>query len=416
MVAILEQEFFLSEFIGRRVYLTSKKIGKLKDLVIQEHAGKIPEVTHLLVHRPYGDSPLLLPWERISLISNTEIVSDITEPDNYKVDPEGSYIFLKDYILDKKILDMEDHEVEVVYDVKLVYQIDRLFASEVDFNRFRILRRMGMNKLAGFLGRYTEDSSISWVYVQPLPETINSFKGNVKLNVLKESISDIHPVDLADILEELDSNQRMAVFNALDTELASDTLEEVEPRVQRELIGLMEKDKAAELLNEMSPAKAADILSVLPASDADEIIELVDQESKAKVQQIIDQNDENIMLYVTQSIIKRSAGTRVKEIINHYHDIAANMDVIMYVYVTDQADTLHGVVDLRDLLNAEPDQPLSEIMTDSLITLGPDDTLHDAVEFFSRYSFRAIPVTDDEEKLLGVVSFHHIKGIKPRLD
>ncbi|NTW52028.1 MAG: magnesium transporter [Chlorobiaceae bacterium] len=416
MVAILEQEFFLSEFIGRRVYLTSKKIGKLKDLVIQEHAGKIPEVTHLLVHRPYGDSSLLLPWDRISLISNTEIVSDITEPDNYKLDPDGNYIFLKDYILDKKILDMEDHEVEVVYDVKLVYQIDRLFASEVDFNRFRILRRMGMNKLAGFLGRYTEDSSISWVYVQPLPETINSFKGNVKLNVLKESISDIHPVDLADILEELDSNQRMAVFNALDTGLASDTLEEVEPRVQRELIGLMEKDKAAELLNEMSPAKAADILSVLPASEADEIIELVDQESKAKVQQIIDQNDENIMLYVTQSIIKRSADTRVKEIINHYHDIAANMDVIMYVYVMDESDTLYGVVDLRDLLNAEPDQPLSEIMTDSLITLGPDDTLHDAVEFFSRYSFRAIPVTDDEEKLLGVVSFHHIKGIKPRLD
>jgi magnesium transporter len=416
MVAILEQEFFLSEFIGRRIYQKSKKIGKLKDLVIQEHVGKIPEITHLLVHRPFGDPPLLLPWDKVSLISNTEVVSDIADPEQYRLDPEGEHIFLKDFILDKKILDMEDHEVEVVYDVKLVYQNDRLYASEVDFNRFRILRRMGMKKLANFLGRYTEESSISWVYVQPLPETIDSFKGNVKLNVLKESISDIHPVDLADILEELDTNQRMAVFHALDTELASDTLEEVEPRVQRELIGQMEKDKAAELLNEMSPAKAADILSVLPASDADEIIELVDQESKIKVQQIIDQNDENIMLYVTQSIIKRPADTRVKEIINHYHDIAANMDVIMYVYVMDDENKLHGVVDLRDLLNAEPDQHISEIMTDNLITLGPDDTLHDAAEFFSRYSFRAIPITDNEEKLLGVVSFHHIKGIKPRLD
>ncbi len=416
MVAILEQEFYLSELIGRRVYLTSTRIGKLKDLVIQEHTGKVPEVTHLVVHRPYGEPPLLLPWERISLISNTEIVSDIADAEEYKLDPEASYIFLKDYILDKKILDMEDHEVEVVYDVKLIYQNDRLYASEVDFNRFRILRRMGMTKLADFLARYTEDSSISWVYVQSLPETIDSFKGNVKLNILKENISDIHPVDLADILEELDRNQRMAVFNALDPELASDTLEEVEPRIQRELIGSMQKDKAAELLNEMSPAKAADILSALPSSDADELIELVDQESKAKVQQIIEQDDENIMLYVTQSIIRRPSGTRVKEIINHYHDIAANMDVIMYVYVVDDAGILQGVVDLRDLLNAEPEQQLFDIMTDNLITLGPDDTLHDAVEFFSRYSFRAIPVTEENEQLLGVVSFHHIKGIKPRLD
>jgi magnesium transporter len=416
MVAILEQELYLTELIGRRVYLTSTRIGKLKDVVIQEHTGKIPEVTHLLVHRPYGEPPLLLPWERISLISNTEIVSDITDAEEYKLDPETSCIFLKDFILDKKILDMEDHEVEVVYDVKLIYQNDRLYVSMVDFNRFRILRRMGMTKLADFLARYTEDSSISWVYVQSLPETIDSFKGNVKLNILKENISDIHPVDLADILEELDRNQRMAVFNALDPELASDTLEEVEPRIQRELIGSMQKDKAAELLNEMSPAKAADILSALPSSDADELIELVDQESKAKVQQIIEQDDENIMLYVTQSIIRRPAGTMVREIINHYHDIAANMDVIMYVYVVGEGGILQGVVDLRDLLNAEPEQQLFDIMTDNLITLGPDDTLHDAVEFFSRYSFRAIPVTDETEQLLGVVSFHHIKGIKPRLD
>lgn len=416
MVAILEYEFYLSEFIGRRVYLTSRKIGKLKDLVIQEHNGKIPEVTHLVVHRPYGEPALLLPWERITLISNTEIVSDITDTENYELNPAENYIFLKDYILDKKILDMEDHEVEVVYDVKLVYQIDRLFASEVDFNRFRILRRMGMKNIAKFLARNNEDSSISWVYVQPLPETIDSFKGNVKLNVLKENINDIHPVDLADILEELDSTQRMAVFNALDPELASDTLEEVEPRIQRELIGSMEKDKAAELLNDMSPAKAADILSVLPTSEADEIIELVDKESKQKVQQIIEQNDENIMLYTTQNVIRRAAGTKAKTIIDNYRDIAADMDVIMYVYVVDPDDMLLGVVDLREMIAAGPEETLGEIMTDSLITLGPDDTLHDAIEFFSRYSFRAIPVTDESEKLLGVVSFHHIKGIKPRLD
>ena len=416
MVTVLEREFFLSEIVGRRIYLKSNSIGKLKDLVIQENAGKIPEVTHLLVHRPYGDPRLLIPWDKITLISNTEIVSEITSTEGYELDPLNSHIFLKDYILDKKILDMDDHEIEVVYDVKLLFQNERLFVSEVDFNRFRILRRMGFKKLANYLARYKEGSSISWLYVQPLPETIGSFEGNVKLNVLKENINDIHPGDLADILEELEGNQRLAVFNEIEPELASDTLEEVEPRVQRELIRSMEKVRAAGLINEMSPAQVAGILSILPASDADEIIEFVDSESKQRVQQIIDQHDENIMLYSTQKVIRRPVETVVKDVIGNYRAVAGDMDVIMYVYVVDTESTLQGVVDIRELIEADPDQTLGDIMTDSLITLNPDDTLHDAVDMFFRYSFRAIPITDDNDYLLGVVSFHDIKGIKPRLD
>jgi magnesium transporter len=416
MVTVLDREFFLSELVGRRIYLKSNSIGKLKDLVIQENAGKIPEVTHLLVQRPYGDPHLLLPWDKITLISNTEIVSEIVTTEGYELNPLDNYIFLKDYILDKKILDMDGHEIEVVYDVKLLFQNERLFVTEVDFNRFRILRRMGLKKLANYLARYKEGSSISWLYVQPLPETIGSFVGNVKLNVLKENINDIHPVDLADILEELEGNQRIAVFNEIEPELASDTLEEVEPRVQRELIRSMEKQRVAGLINEMSPAQVAGILSILPASDADEIIEFVDYENKQRVQQIIDQNDENIMLYSTQKVIKRPVDTIVKDVIGNYRAVAGDMDVIMYVYVVDTENVLQGVVDIRELIAADPDQSLGEIMTDSLITLNPDDTLHDAVDMFFRYSFRAIPITDDRDYLLGVVSFHDIKGVKPRFD
>ena len=416
MVTVLDREFFLSELIGRRVYLKSNSVGKLKDLVVQENAGKIPEVTHLLVHRPYGDSRLLIPWDKVTLISNTEIVSEITTTEGYELNPLDNHIFLKDYILDKKILDMDGHEVEVVYDVKLLFQNERLFVSEVDFNRFRILRRMGFKKLANYLARHKEDSSISWLYVQPLPETIGSFEGNVKLNVLKENINDIHPVDLADILEELEGNQRIAVFNELEPELASDTLEEVEPRVQRELIRSMQKEKAAGLINEMSPAQVAGILSVLPASEADEIIEYVDSENKERVQQLIDQTDENIMLYSTQQVIKRPVDTMVKEVIDNFREVAGDMDVIMYVYVVSADNILQGVVDIRELIAAEPEQTLGDIMTDSLITLNPDDTLHDAVDMFFRYSFRAIPITDENDYLLGVVSFHDIKGVKHRLD
>lgn len=249
-----------------------------------------------------------------------------------------------------------------------------------------------------------------------LKDNIGTFKGHVKLNVLKENISEIHPVDLADILEELDGDQRMAVFNELEPEHASDTLEEVEPRVQRELINAMKKERAAQLINDMSPAQAADILAILPTAEADEILKLIDKESSTQVQRIIDQHDENVLLFATQKFMQMPSTMPAKDVMINFRNFARDMDVIQYVYMSGEDETLLGVVDLRELLAAEPEQTLGDIMTENLITLNPDETLSDAVDMFARYSFRAIPVTDGRERLIGVVSYHDIKGIKPRLD
>jgi CBS domain-containing protein len=416
MVTVLEQEFFLSEILGRKVYLKTQQVGRLEDFVIFE-TGKLPEVTHLVVSRSYGYPSLLLPWDKISLISNTEIVADVDQIADYEKPVPESAILLKAHILDKKILDMDDHEVEVVYDVKLALQYGKLYASEVDFSRIRLLRRLGLKKIANFLAEHhAESATVSWMYVQPLPEKIGMFKGHVKLNLLKENIHDIHPVDLADILEELEGDQRLAVFNELESELASDTLEEVEPRVQRELISAIKRERAAQLINEMSPAQAADILAILPGAEADELLKLIDMESVSKVLQIVEQHNENILLYATQDFIKQSPVMLAKDIIENYRQMARDKEVIMYVYVVNESDTLLGVVDIRELIMAENDQTLAEIMSDNVISLNPDETLRDAVEMFERYDFRAIPVTDEDDHMLGVVSFRNIRGIHPRLE
>lgn len=416
MVTVLEKDFFLSEILGRKVYLKTERVGRLDDFVIVE-TGKFPEVTHLVVGRSYGYPSLLIPWDRISLISNTEIVAAIDNLAEYERQVPENAILLKAHILDKKILDMDDHEVEVVYDVKLALQNDKLYASEVDFSRNRLLRRMGLRKVADFFAANNDErATVSWLYVQPLPERIGIFKGHVHLSVLKENIHDIHPVDLADILEELDGDQRLAVFNELEPQLASDTLEEVEPRVQRELIGAMEPERAAQLIDEMSPAQAADVLAVLPASDADELIKLMDQEDAPKVQQMIEEHDENILLYATQDFIRQPPGEPARAVIDNYRHLAKDKDVVQYVYVADENGVLLGVAGIRDLVMAEAGQPLAEVMTDNVRSLNPGDTLRDATDMFERYSFRAIPVTDAENHILGVVAFRNIKGIRPRLD
>jgi CBS domain-containing protein/sporulation protein YlmC with PRC-barrel domain len=415
MITILEHKFFLSEIIGRKVYLKAEQIGRLEDIVIIE-TGKLPEVSHFVISRSFGYPSLLIPWDKLTLISNTEIVFDVNGPRDYeRPAPEGS-ILLRAHILDKKILDMDDHEVEVVYDISLDFQGGKLLVSEVDFSKRRMLRRMGLKKLANWISEQSEATTVSWLYVQPLPEYIGAFKGHVKLSVLKENISDIHPADLADILEELEGDQRLAVFKELENEHASDTLEEVEPRVQRQLIHGIERSHAAQLIDAMSPAQAADLLSALPASEADELLLLMDKDSAAKVLKIIDQHDENILLFATQQFMKMPQSTSAEDVMSNFRILARDMDVIMYVYVVDEQGVLQGVVDFRELISAEPEQSLGVIMTDKIISLNPDDTLRDATLMFTRYGFRAIPVTDDKNMLLGVVSYRDIRGIKPRLD
>jgi magnesium transporter len=416
MATVIEQEFFLSEILGRRVFVKKKRIGRLSDLAIIE-TGKLPEVTHVVVSRSFGYPSLTVPWDRVRLISNQEIVLDIGEDTMalFERAPQENLILLQDHILDKKILDLDDHEVEIVYDVKLAFQNDKLYAAEVDYSHYRALRRLGFRKLAKLLTNRNKEDRVSWLYVQPLPEQLGSFAGNIKLTVPKAALREIHPVDLADILEELEGGQRVALFNALDAEQASDTLEEVEPRVQRELIRAIEKERAALLINEMTPAQAADILAILPRDQAGAILKLLDRDKSSKVEHIIDQHDEQILLYGSPEIIKLPSTTLAEEVLDRYRDLARGKEVVMYVYVTDAAGTLKGVVDIREMVAAEPGQTLGEIMTEHVISLPKDATLREAAMLFERYNFRALPITDDNDQLLGAVSSRDVRSLRPRL-
>jgi magnesium transporter len=416
MATVIEQEFFLSEILGRRVFVRKKRIGRLSDLAIVE-TGKLPEVTQVVVSRSFGYAPLTVPWDRVRLISNQEVVLDINEEmlAQYERAPQENLILLHDHILDKKILDLDDHEVEIVYDVKLAFQNDKLYAAEVDFSHYRALRRLGFRKLAKLLTNRSKEDRVSWLYVQPLPEQLGSFAGNIKLKVPKAGLSEIHPVDLADILEELEGGQRVALFNALDAEQASDTLEEVEPRVQRELIRAIEKERAALLINEMSPAQAADILAILPRDQAGAILRLLDHDKSTKVEHIIDKHDEQILLYGSPEIIKLPPTTPAADVLDRYRELATGKEVVMYVYVTDEAGALKGVVDIREMVAAEPGQTLGDIMTEHVISLPKDATLREAAMLFDRYSFRALPITDENDQLLGAVSSRDVRSLRPRL-
>jgi len=408
-----EMTFFLSEIIGRKVFFRSKKIGRLADIVIVD-AEKLAEATHLIVERSFGYPSLLIPWAKVSSM-NDIITVDIESIEAYEGKPAENMVLLQDHILDKKVLDLEGNEVEVVYDIKLVLRNNKLYVTDVDSSRYGLLRRIGLKGLANFiysLAKKIRNDTIPWMYIEQLPQDITRFAGDVKLKVLKEKLSEIPPVDLADMLEEMDHEQRVAIFKQLDSDHASDTLEEIEPRVQRELISSLKEEKVAELINQMTPAQAADILSILPVSEANDIIKLLDAKNSKQIQLIMQEQDQKNIDFATTKFIKFPPQAPVKEVIDTLHTIAVGKDVIMYVYIVDEKNTLLGVVDLRELLQANADAKLTDIMITRVVTLNAASTLTDASELFKHYGFRAVPIVDDNNKILGVVTYRDVMVLK----
>jgi Mg/Co/Ni transporter MgtE len=226
-----------------------------------------------------------------------------------------------------------------------------------------------------------------------------------------ETLSEIHPVDLADILEELDNEQRVMIFSELDTDQASDTLEEIDPNVQRELVSSLKRERVVQLINEMTPGQAADILSVLPASDAEEIILALDKENVKKIRAILDKQEETITDYATSEYIRFPPEMTAGQAIDRYASVAKGKDVIMYLYILDEDEHLLGVIDIKELLQAEDTKKLGEIMVFDYISLGPESTLKDARCMFDRYDFRSLPVTDEEKKMLGVVPYRDVMSL-----
>jgi Mg/Co/Ni transporter MgtE len=289
----------------------------------------------------------------------------------------------------------------------MVMSKNKLYITDVDPSKNARYRRLGLDKFTHLILKDSDKSEtelIPWSYVQTLPSNIGSFKGNIKLNILKEKLNDLPPVDIVEILEDLDHDQRLTVINQLEEEHASDTLEEISPNMQREIISSLTKEKVADLIDMMTPGQAADVLSVLTLEDQEAIMELMDEENLNKIKSILEKRQDTILNLITERYLKAQPDETVETVENAYPKRAKGKDEIMYIHVTDKDNKLLGVIDVKELLQADSQELLEDIMNKNVITLDKESSIEEATKMFSRYGFRSLPVTDNDNKIVGVVS------------
>jgi len=325
--------------------------------------------------------------------------------------PIGSgkdYILLREEVIDKQIVDTFGAKVVRVNDLHFLRIDSRLRLVHVDVGFRGLMRRVGWEKgvdqaLRLLFSYDLPNQFISWKYVQILPGS-----DPLKLRVSQKKLSHLHPADLADIIEDLSGRERSAIFHALDTETAAEALEEIEPKIQRELIETISVEKASDIVEEMSPSDAADLLGDLPEEKAEEILEGMEQEKAEDLRGLLVHSDKTAGGLMTTAYLSLPPGVPVEQAISRLRTEAPNLDIIDYIYVVDEEETLLGVVSIRDLLTAHSHLRLSEILPARAVKVRLDEDQKEVVEAFAKYGFRALPVVDEGDHLKGVIGFRSV--------
>jgi Mg/Co/Ni transporter MgtE len=313
-------------------------------------------------------------------------------------------ILLKGDLMDKQIVDIEGRKVIRVNDVSLDEIEGALHVVAVDVGAAGLMRRLGFEGpfrvLARGLGRGVPERYIDWEDVDPLDSTIAS----VRLRVPHSKLLQLHPADLASIVEQLAPRDRAGILAALNDETVADAMEEMEPDTQVDVLEDLAPERAADILEEMSPDDAADLVADLSQTTRDEIFALMEKDEKAEVQELLGYPEDSAGGIMTTEFVAVPAHLSAAETIDMLRHLEPNAETIYYIYVTDDDGRLAGVLSLRDLIVAAPDTLIGDVMITEPVAVGVLADQDEVAEVVAHYNLLAVPVIDEDGRLAGIVT------------
>ena len=307
-------------------------------------------------------------------------------------------------LLDKQIVDTTGAKIVRVNDLQLEEAGGQLRLVGADVGLRGLLRRVGAEGLAeglaGAVGRKLPRGIIPWNLVQP----IDTGDASVRLTVPHAKLALLHPADIADIVEDMSAEERVAVFEQLDIGTAAEALAEVDPEMQVEIVGDLDEERAADILDEMAPDEAADLLQDLPEQQRDDLVELMEKEEGADVEHLLSHSEDSAGGIMTTDFVALPRELTAAAAIDRLREIKPDPESAYYLYVIDAEGRLDGVVSLRDLVVASPDELLVSIMDPHILKVDADTSKEDVASLIAKYDLLAVPVVDADRKLLGTVT------------
>lgn len=393
--------FYLSRIIGNKVFSGSHEvIGKLKDLIVDISFFR-PQVIAAKVK--IGNNIRLLDYSHFTISKkNGQYV--LTCTDLKDIEPaQDNTLSLAKNVLDKQIVDIDGRKLVRVNDIRLALLSGGTFVVAVDVGIEGLLRRLGVakpvKKFLKPLGANVPGKLILWDEV----ETIDYSYTGIRLSKAYSKLSTLLPSDLADIMEDLDSKTQLDVFNSLDEERAADVLEELETDAQINVLESLALEKAADVLEKMPADEVADILDELEEEKAEELLNEMESEASEEVRELMEYPENTVGSIMTTDYISFNENMTINETLAELRRLKPESDTIYYLYVVDNVERLVATISLRDIVIAEPDVKLRQIMNSKVIYVYDYDKIDSLTKIISKYNLLAVPVVDEEKKMLGMV-------------
>ena len=393
---------YLSRAIGRPVLdRNGEPIGAVADLIVAI-GDRYPPVTGLVVKT---DKRLIfLPWASVDRLDDSAARLGTATIDIGKFQQRPDEIRLKADLLDKQIVDIDGRKVVRVNDVRLDEVEGSFRLVAVDVGASGLLRRLGaegpFRALARSIRLPVQDHYIDWEDVDPVESTI----AGVRLRVPHKGLAELHPADLATILEQLTPRDRAGVLATMDDEMVADAIEEMEPDAQVDVLEDLAPERAADVLEEMSPDDAADLVADLSHESREEILALMEDDEEAEVRELLGYPEDSAGGIMTTEYVAVTDALTTAETIERLRELEPEAETIYYVYVTDEAEHLVGVLSLRDLIVARPETPIREVMRKDPVAVDILADQDEVARVVARYNLLAVPVVDTDGVLCGIVT------------
>ncbi len=396
----------LSELLGAPVFDTAgARCGRVRELALKPQEDR-SRVAAVIVKTKAGNR--LLPFTSVTSI-NGGIRADTSSAGWAPGDRAEGMLLLEHDLLDQQVIDVFGRKVVRVNDLDLheesVGNRPVLKVDSVDVGPRGAIRRLlkGVVPMAALraLLRQIPPRPIPWDFVD-LIETDPARR--VKLKISHERLARLHPADIADIVEDLAPDEREAVFETLDEEVAAEALEEVEPKVQKAIVESLDSDRAADIVEEMQPDAAADLLSELPEERTSEILLEMKPEERNEVVELLEFKEDSAAGRMTTQYLALGVDKTAQDAVETLRHFEGGVETVNTIYLVDSDGTLAGVVPLVKLVLAKPDTPLLSLTQEPLISTHAGADEKEVAELFDKYNLVNLPVVDDQKKLTGVIT------------
>ena len=246
-----------------------------------------------------------------------------------------------------------------------------------------------------------------------MKEVVESYIRQGQLEQLRVLINEFHPADIADVLDELPEEHALVIFDLLDDDVASEALDETGSLIRQELVEKVDDERLADLLDELPMDDAAEFLDELPDDTAARLLRLMEPEEAEDVRELLSYEDETAGRLMTRDVAALRRHWTTTEALEYLRSLgeAEETETVHYLYVVDRYNRLIGVVPIRTLLLASPQATIDSIMTPDIISVPDTADQEELAEVVSKYDFVAIPVVDERDRLIGVVTVDDVLDI-----